>query len=273
MREQDRDWAFLDSGVLKAPAYPFLGRELFRDLRGRLSEAHPGKMTIKRLAGFIGRPLSTTHHWFEISEHPHLIAVMVLLERLSPSQRHNFLDAHCREFPSFRHPRFASSGLSTEHLTTRIKRKSGLTLVLGGTDRDRTFLLTAIGHSFSDMDLKHRNVVGIDFHRPKDFVPLEGVFYFDMFKRRHELRRRVDEAWPRILTAKSPLVLLNGLWSALPDTRNEILRLARLKHVIIADNAAPNEKNLTSLGANVCIVKLLNRNQRGGAIRFSCGQK
>src|SRR5271154_7021102 len=86
--------------LITAPAYPFSARDLFSDLRSRLADEHGCLMKFDRLAQMIGKYKSTTHAWFENYHPPHILAFMLLIERLSPEKRLAFLEKHCRAYPT-----------------------------------------------------------------------------------------------------------------------------------------------------------------------------
>src|SRR5581483_7327484 len=50
-----------------------------------------------------------------------------------------------------------------------------------------------------------------------------------------QIGRIARQVWPEILGTRKPLVLLNNVWSALPEFRSDILSLAKHRHVIVAD--------------------------------------
>jgi len=52
----------------------------------------------------------------------------------------------------------------------------------------------------------------------------------------------VAMVWPRILTCNSRLLLLNRVWSFLPLGREDILRSAAQRHVIVAEPILPKPR-------------------------------
>ncbi len=56
---------------------------------------------------------------------------------------------------------------------------------------------------------------------------------------REETLEAIRELWPGISSSKAPIVLLNGVWSAVPELQADIMHLAAKKHVIVADEMVP----------------------------------
>jgi hypothetical protein len=69
MNKQTRKTKLLDDGFITAPGYPFSARDIFGDLRSRLSSVHRHPMSFERLAKMLGRSKSTTYNWFDIFHH------------------------------------------------------------------------------------------------------------------------------------------------------------------------------------------------------------
>jgi hypothetical protein len=116
-----------------------------------------------------------------------------------------------------------------------LTQNTGLTLLVGGSDEQRTFLITALGHTFCRLDRRHRKVAGIDLHDPTWFVPIETMSYLKGPANPAQAGGLVRRVWPEIVSSKKPIVLLNGIWSALPELHNDILSLATRRHIIVAD--------------------------------------
>ena len=56
--------------------------------------------------------------------------------------------------------------------------------------------------------------------------------------------RLIQRIWPRVLTSAAPQLFFNGVWSAVPEVRDDLLRCARFKHVIIAEQGMPDVRHL-----------------------------
>lgn len=257
------------SDIVQPPAYPFSGRALFHDLHVRLSQELRETLGFDRLAQIIGQPKSTTHHWFAVSDHPHVIALMCLLERLSPAGRQSFVESHVRVFPSLEHASLAHSPAKIGKLFELLRQERGLTIITAGTDSARTYLVTALGHAYHRVGARFQNALGIDFHRPANFVPVESLNYVESNPRR--TNRAVLNLWPKIQTSSGRLVILNGVWTALPEIRSEILRCANHNHVILADAGVPSLNYLRSeIGTPINVVTLSQSKRISGGILLHC---
>jgi hypothetical protein len=222
---------------ISPPAYPFDARRIWGDLWLRLGKEHGRDLGFRELGKMIGKSKSTVHFWFTVYRHPHLLAFMALVERLSPEARQAFIGAHCREFPTFGHPRLVQAA---EQLKEVLRQQAGMTIITGGTDEARTFVLTALGHESGRMPGRPLRVAGIDLHRPLTFVPIETLIYIDCTHGLDHCRQLISGIWARVLTSAAPRLLFNCVWSAFPDLQNELLRCARNRHVLLAEKTVPD---------------------------------
>lgn len=232
------------SGAIAPPAYPFTGPGLFRDLRARLSEPGQRLVSFRRLAQLIGHPRSTTHHWFEVFDHPQLAAFMCLLERLPIHHRHAFIEAHCRVLPTLEHSWLSHDPAGVSKLQAVLRNKTGLTVVTGAEDQARTFVVTALGYSYSAG--RQNQAAGVDLSRPNDFVPLESLIYIDPAIGSPKVREVARKLWPRVATSASRLIILNKVWSAVPELHCAVLRLTDFKHVVVGENQLPDMNTFRS---------------------------
>jgi hypothetical protein len=244
MNKQTRKTELLYDGFIAAPGCPFTAGALFGDLRSRLAKEHRHPMSYERLARIMGQSTSTTHHWFGLFHHPHVLGFLSLLERLSPAQRHSFISAHCRDYATFDDPRLAHAPGRTGKLIELLKLKAGLTIVTGGTDSSRTFVFTALGHAATRAGGRLLSGAGIDLHLPTRFVPVESLVYIDEALGPNHARQLIQRIWPRVLTSAAPQLFFNGVWSAVPEVRDDLLRCAMFKHVIIAEQGMPDVRYL-----------------------------
>jgi len=173
-----------------------------------------------------------------------VLGFLCLLERLPPAERHSFIEAHCRAYSTLDDPRLAHAPGKTGQLLELLDQKAGLTIITGGTDFSRTFVFTALAYAASRADGKLPAVAGIDLHRSNLFVPVESLFYINGDLGSDHARRLTQRIWPRVLTSGAPRLFLNGVWSAVPEVRDDLLRCARFKHVIIAEQGMPDVRHL-----------------------------
>lgn len=225
-------------------------------------------MTIERLSMMMGVPMSTTHYWLETCSHPHVLGFMSLLEHLSPSQRQAFIEEHCRILPSLAHPRLVQHSATKSYLLRLLRKRAGITLIRGGTESSRQFLVTA----FAAADLQ-RNAIGIDLRRPDEYVPAEGMSYIDGSRGLEHVRLCISKIWPGVITTKAPLALFNLLWSSLPDLRADILRLTRNRHVVLADEELPGPADLKRVHTEVHWVTISQGEHGFDQTRINCRRK
>ena len=99
---------------------------------------------------------------------------------------------------------------------------------------------------------------GLDVHRPDHFVPVPGVWYLADPCPPPQLRELFRRLWPELRDPATPLLILNGIWGALPEVRSTVASSAAKRHVLIADEPGvairpPNWRapiNVITVGAN-----------------------
>jgi len=258
--------------TIRPPAYPWTARQLFGELRGALSQALGEPMKFRRLGEIMGKPKSTAYHWFERHGHPEVLGFFCCLERLNFPDRHDFIDRHCRIFPTLDHAWLAHAPTRVHKLHGLLQKPRGLTIVTGGTEFSRSFLVRALGHSNRNSSAKGNRLTGLDLIRPTRFVPLESCSYIDGCARLDKVRAAVMKVWPKILTHSATLVVLNGVW-AIPELREDILKLAARAHVLLATAEPPDLAILHRMAvAPVHFVSLSESKSIEGAIRVDCRQ-
>lgn len=228
----------------RAPAYPYTGHQLFSRLRRALTDVLGFEPSFRRLGGIIGEKTSVTHYWFHLLPHSHLIAFLSLMEHLPERKRIELLNEYCRELPSLENVRLAHDPLVISKLETLLGQKNGLTIIRGGTEFQRTFVLNALGHGLPRIAGHRASVAGLDVHEPRKWVPLDGVIYLSGTVPPSKAKQIIDKLWPGIRGSDAMLILLNSVWSLAPQLQQEILHLARKRHVIIADAKLPPRADL-----------------------------
>ena len=223
------------SEIVHPPAFPIPGNKIFEGCGAAVSATRGYALDNRDFARIMGRSKSTTSHWFGVFSQPHLVAFFCLLEQLPPPDRHRVIDGFCRQLPLFDHPRLRHNPVVATTIKTLLTQATGLSLLVNGTPEQRTFLINALGHTFCRIDLRHRTATGIDLYQPDWFVPVETMLYLKGLTDAAHLRGLVRRFWPEIMRTKAPLVLLNGIWSNVPELRGDILSLAARKHVVVAD--------------------------------------
>jgi hypothetical protein len=234
----------------RAPAHPLTGPRLFRRFRAALTDAFGAEPSYHELGILTGQASSTTQHWFQVFDHRHLFFFLCLLEQLPPSKRMELLNEFCRELPSLHHPRLAHDPVAVAALENLLGEKHGITVISGGSDFQRMFLATALGHSFKRKIGLPAKVAGLDVHQPQKMVPLAGLVYFREPLPVARLRLLAHEAWPEISSSTAQLFLFDGIWSAVPDLRDQIIELGGTRHVVIADADGPDPTGLARATGN-----------------------
>jgi hypothetical protein len=153
------------------------------------------------------------------------------LERLSERQRTGFFQRYCRDCFRLHDPRVAYDDGTLNVLLALVRQRRGLTFITGPSDSARTFLITAMGNSADG----NRQACGIDVHPAVSFVPVGGVFYPRHVCSQGELVPVVRNIWPMVRDCEAALFIFNGLWSAVPVLRDEIVALAKRGNVLLAD--------------------------------------
>jgi len=114
-----------------------------------------------------------------------------------------------------------------------LRQGNGLTFIQEGTDDTRTFVIVAFGMSFLQLNPKEGSVKGVDVHAPDWFVPVQGVAYLSHPASEAKLREEAARRWSK--PNHATLLVLNGLWSLMPERQREILARAETHHVVVAD--------------------------------------
>jgi hypothetical protein len=221
-----------------APSYPKTGPEVVRKLKKilDLTECLPGaSLTQKQFAGLSGMPKSTANDWYHSELAPQIRYFLCALERLPEVSRTTLLREFCRECPRLEHPRLGQAPEVIALLKTVLAQPAGLTLIQGDSDALRTFLITAIGHSAGRV-MPGKRIGGVDLHRPDRFVPVHGVLYMGRGCDSTDRAAVALSISQQIEECSAQLLLLNGVWSALPEVQALILRLAGHRNVILADH-------------------------------------
>lgn len=226
----------ISSDLIIPPAFPTPGYVVFHKLRTLLAaRAQKPSVTLHRLMRMLGLPLGTCYGWFSTDDLPHVQALLCLMERMPEEDWRNALRPFLRDFPNLQHRRLTHNPETVRTLENLLSARLGLTLIRGGTYEDRTFVLTALGHSFSQLDKLHRLPAGMDVHTPKTFVPIESVTYFKESLPPQRLHDLLYKTWHRIQRSDAPLFLFNGVLSLGGVLSSEISRLARRRHIVVTD--------------------------------------
>lgn len=229
------------SEILTAPAYPQNGHELLEELRLRSNWAEGHDLEMDRLGALLGVSRSTLSNWCGHYENLAVQLVFGMLERLTKQERDAFLERRCRVHLTLEHPALAHEPTVIEHLRFLLREASGLTVIAGRSESARSFVLSALGHSYPRQDPRHRPVAGISCMPCGKFVLVEGVHYLRAGLSPARMRHHVEELWSPTSSADTSMILLDGVWSLAPGRQAAILALARSRHVVLADQFKPGE--------------------------------
>ncbi len=232
-KQESMNMRFLNSEGFGASAGVPRCTNLLCSLRSALSQTESKELTYQRLTQITGQPRSTLFRWMNGESEPSPETLLLLMERLEASQRHQILDRHCRIFPSLHHPWLNHDLAALGNLRAVLSKKSGLTLVCG-PEMQVTFLMSAIGHSLQSRP-GLRKVAGADSHVPDWFVPVAGLAYpatpLDPASFRNQVLPLLKEAAPR-----STLLINAG--SHPLNHRIQVLKTAEKAHLILAQTVS-----------------------------------
>lgn len=242
--------------VIIPPAYPTPGYFVFQKFKSLLAaDQKRPSIPLHRLMKMTGLPLGTCHGWFSTDELQQVQALLCLMERLPEEEWSKALRPFLRDFPTIEHPRLAHDRETVQMLERLLSVRLGLTLIRGGTYEDRTFVLTALGHSFSAVDGLHRLPAGLDVHTPKSFVPIETITYFKESLSRQRLSDLVHEKWRQLRQSDAPFLLFNGILSIDSELSSEISSLACSRHIVVTDPVM-SKHDLTSKRTQMAVRSL-----------------
>jgi hypothetical protein len=234
----------------QTPFPPERVRKLLLALKVSLGRGRGAPLSFEDWGELVARPGNTLSSWCADGRASQLQALLASLERLPEPERQQLIEEACRPYPTLRHRRLAHDFVVVSNLAALLRQASGLTAIQGSQDHLRTFLLTALGHSFPEFGASGAPVAGLDVHRPDFFVPVVGLVYLNGPLTPTETARQILRAWPTVRSATDGLVLLNGIWSKAPELQPQIVDLAHRAHVIVADPVVfplkPSSKMLPS---------------------------
>ncbi len=257
--------------ILLAPAHTFTGRDVIEKVC-KLLEADRGyRMTLERLSLITGRKTSTEGYSFGVGMQRGVLAFISMVERLSRPGRERLFAELFRVMPTVLHDRLAHDPRAVSDLLEILAKPNGLTVVTGPTAAARSWVLTAMGNTFPQIDPRHRAVGGLDAHSPLKLVPCENVFYLRNGIDRERSRQVILEMWPKIRDSAAPVLLFHDVWSLAPETHAEIMRFAAEKHVIIS-NPVPFDQcqALRKKGVPVHVVTVSVSQEQPDFINVSC---
>jgi hypothetical protein len=231
-----------------APYEPDRVRPLMRAIKGELEALQGREIPYEELASYAGQARSSVFDKLQRAEQPQVEALLRWIERLPESVRIRLINSACRCCPTLDSPRLNHDPAQVSRLKTLLRQANGLTVIQGGTEGLRTFLVTAMGHTCTMLEPERRRVCGIDAHEPDWFVPVEDVTYLHNMLDPVRLRESTRKAWPILAEMRSRLTILNGVWPAVRELREEMNQLALRRHLLLSDETRFRPEDLLQRG-------------------------
>jgi DNA-binding Xre family transcriptional regulator len=209
---------------------------LIRRLWTTLETKSGRRIGIQELSEWLNLSDSTVSDWMNgKTELNQIESLLRLCERLSNSN--DLLGQHLRRFPTIDSPELVHDPAASELLRELFTKKSGVTFIVGGNETQRTFLITAIGHSYLS-EHPGESVAGWDVHTPSWFVPLVGVYY--------SCESNWESRLSRVAGIPNCLIISNGLWQNKPSHREYIMKCAAKHHIIATDYTEAPDVSLSA---------------------------
>lgn len=210
------------------------GTKILNLLEVALAELQGQRLTYTAIAKIAGLSTSTVFDWAAGAQIRQVEALFRLLERLPRSKRTELLDRVCRPLPTIYHQRIGWRPRQISHCEQLLRAETGLTLIQGD-ENSRDFLVTALAHSATRLDLPRQQVYGIDVRLSDRFVPVDGITYVGGSLDPERVREKARSAWQAIHTVEKGIIFLNGVWHALNNVQKEILEITTRCHVVVGD--------------------------------------
>lgn len=221
-------------------------------IKSSISLAESRAVSFEDLEQLSGRPAGTIGSWFEGARMNQVEFLLALLERVPMGLRHELLDATCRVQPTLQHPKLAHDPIALSGLQKLLKQRTGFTVIHGGPEHARAFLLNALGNSVREVSSTQQSLFGLEFQLVSAWAPAPGVIHLSP---RVELRQQVQRAWSKIQHANDGSVILLGhVWNRIPHLHPEIVQLAGRCHVFVADEPLKTEDLVRRIQEPVHIV-------------------
>ena len=146
MKNEKRMVDQLPSGC-RPPAYPFAPQDILTKLRRALQSQRGSSMIFRKIAQMTGQKTNSAHYWWHQSSYPHILAFISLIEQLSPASRQELVGGFCRVLPTLEHPRLSNNLQTLAVLLDVLRRPSGMTILSGGSDSERSLVTGVLGHA------------------------------------------------------------------------------------------------------------------------------
>lgn len=212
---------------------------LLQGIKSAIGLAEARAVSFEDLEQLSGRPAGTIGSWFEGAKMHQVEFLLALLERVPLGLRHELLNGACRVQPTLQHPKLAHDPIAVSRLETLLKQRVGFTIIHGGPEHARAFLLNALGNSVRELNFTQRAIFGVEIQPVSAWAPVPGMTHVAT---QIEPRQQVQRAWPKIQQANDgSLILLGHVWNRTPHLHPEIMQLAKRCHVVVADDPLKTE--------------------------------
>jgi len=240
---------------------------LLQGIKSAIGLAEARGISFDDLEQLSGRPAGTIGSWFEGARMIQLEFLFALLERVPAVLRRDLIDASCRVQPTLRHPKLAHDPIALSRLETLLKQRIGFTIIQGGPEHARAFVLNALGNSAREVEFTQRSIVGVEIQPVSTWAPVPGIIQLST---QPEPRQQVQRAWPKIQQANDgSLILLGQVWNRIPHLLPEIVQLARRCHVLVADDPLKTEDLVRHISGPVQILTVSAAREQPEWIRVS----
>jgi hypothetical protein len=178
-----------------------------------------------------GRAAGTIGSWLEGAPMLQVEFLLSLLERLPEPVRHQLLDNACRVHPTLLHANLAHDPIAVDRLESILRQANGLTIIQGGQDYMRSFVLAALGNSATRVHHGKIAVYGLETHATP-WTPTIGLTNTDYCKDGNLLKRKISALKS---APENSLILLGDDWWQLSGLGAEVCQLATRCNVVATD--------------------------------------
>lgn len=240
-------------------------------IRSTISLAEGRAVSYEDLEKLSGRAAGTISSWFEGARMNQVEFLFALLERVPQRLRYELLETTCRTQPTLQHPRLAHDPIVVSQLEAMLKRSAGFSLINGGPDHARAFLLHALGNSTREVNAGRQFTIGAELHDVLTWAPVPGV---SALLPHGEVRQQFQRLWSKIKQASDgSLVLLGGVWNRVSHLHSEMVQLAGRCHVVVADEFPKPDELTRRIPRPVCTLTVTPAREQPEWIRVAvvCG--
>ena len=240
---------------------------LLQGIKSAIGLAEARGISFDDLEQLSGRPAGTVGSWFEGARMIQLEFLFALLERVPIMLRRELIDGTCRVQPTLQHAKLAHDPIALSRLETMLKQQAGFTVIHGGPEHARAFLLNGLGNSVREVNSGQQSVFGVEIQPVTAWTPVPGIIQLSPHV---DLRQQLQRAYAKIQQANDgSLILLGHVWNKIPHLHPEIVQLARRCHVLIAEDPLKTEDLVRRISGPVHILTVSVAREQPEWIRVS----